>query len=432
MNPLAAELNDQIKSASPAAFALMSELGQRIFFPKGILFQSAQAKDKAHKFNATIGTATEGGAPMHLGVTKRFFNHLEPAEIYPYAPPAGRPKLRELWQGKMLRQNPSLTGKKISSPVVTSAITHGLSLVGQLFLDPGDTLISPDKLWGNYKLTFETVLGAKIKTFDMFTDAGQMNLDALAQVVAEEGKSAGKVAVILNFPNNPTGYTPSVAEADRIAQILGDEAAKGTKVLAICDDSYFGLFFEDSLKESLFGRLANLHENLLALKLDGATKEYYAWGFRTGFLTFGHPAGEGLFAALEKKVMGAIRAGISNCAAVSQSVVQHILEDTELAADWESKYELMKARANKVKEVLERPEYKEVMDYYPFNSGYFMCLKLSGVDAEELRMHLLEKYGVGTISINATDLRVAFSCIEADQVEELFDLIRQAVLDLKK
>jgi hypothetical protein len=59
-----------------------------------------------------------------------------------------------------------------------------------------------------------------------------------------------------------------------------------------------------------------------------------------------------------------------------------------------------------------------------------MCLKLKPVDAESLRLHLLGKYGVGAISINKTDLRIAFSCIAAKDIPELFDIIFQAVQDL--
>jgi len=59
-----------------------------------------------------------------------------------------------------------------------------------------------------------------------------------------------------------------------------------------------------------------------------------------------------------------------------------------------------------------------------------MCLKLKTVDAEKLRVHLLEKYGVGTISIGQTDLRIAFSCIAEENIQELFDIIFQAVQDL--
>jgi hypothetical protein len=61
-----------------------------------------------------------------------------------------------------------------------------------------------------------------------------------------------------------------------------------------------------------------------------------------------------------------------------------------------------------------------------------MCLKLKTVDAEELRVHLLDKYGIGTIAINQTDLRIAFSCIEEGDLPELFRLIYQGVQDLSR
>ncbi len=60
-----------------------------------------------------------------------------------------------------------------------------------------------------------------------------------------------------------------------------------------------------------------------------------------------------------------------------------------------------------------------------------MCMKINGVNATELSAHLLEKYGVGTIAVNDTDLRVAFSCIEEENISELFSLIFQAWKDLR-
>jgi len=59
MNPLATELNDIIRKANPDIYEMLSNVGKHLFFPKGILSQSAEAKEKAHKFNATIGMATE-------------------------------------------------------------------------------------------------------------------------------------------------------------------------------------------------------------------------------------------------------------------------------------------------------------------------------------------------------------------------------------
>ena len=67
----------------------------------------------------------------------------------------------------------------------------------------------------------------------------------------------------------------------------------------------------------------------------------------------------------------------------------------------------------------------------PFNSGYFMCIKLKDLDAEKVRQLLLEKYSTGVIALNDT-LRIAFSSIAKDQIQELFDNIYKACSDLKE
>jgi hypothetical protein len=61
-----------------------------------------------------------------------------------------------------------------------------------------------------------------------------------------------------------------------------------------------------------------------------------------------------------------------------------------------------------------------------------MCLRLKSVPAEALRVHLLDRYGVGLIAIGESNLRVAFSCIEEDDIQALFDIILQGVRDLAK
>ena len=48
----------------------------------------------------------------------------------------------------------------------------------------------------------------------------------------------------------------------------------------------------------------------------------------------------------------------------------------------------LKARARRVKEVLANPKYGDAWTPYPFNSGYFMCLRLRGVNAERVRVRL--------------------------------------------
>ncbi|MBC8344208.1 MAG: aminotransferase class I/II-fold pyridoxal phosphate-dependent enzyme [Bacteroidetes bacterium] len=432
MNPLATGLNETIESVSPAVYQMLSELGRALFFPKGILTQSAEAKEKAHKYNATIGIAIENGEAMHLKGIHKYFNDLEPNDVYPYAKPAGRPGLRKLWAEKIKKENPSTQGKNISEPIVTSALTHGLSVVADIFMDEGDVVISPDKLWGNYRLTFCTRRKAEIVTYPLFKDNKGFNIEAFDKTIGEQAKKKEKLIIMLNFPNNPTGYTPSVEEALQIYSVIKKHAEQGTKIVTVSDDAYFGLFFEDSLKESLFGGLCNLHENVLAIKLDGSTKEQYVWGFRTGFITFGSVCQETdkLYLALEAKVKGIIRGTISSCTHSSQTIVEKYLQDPSYETAMRQKWEVMNSRAQKLKSVLSTDKYNEAWEFYPFNSGYFMCFRMKKVNAETLRVHLLDKYGVGTISVGEEDLRVAFSCIEADQIEELVEIIFQGAQDL--
>ncbi len=432
MNPLATKLNQTIESVNPAIFSSLSTIGKNIFFPKGILYQSAQAKEKAHKFNATIGIATENKTPMFLEEVDKYFSDLTPQEIYPYAPPAGRPKLRKLWQEKQVKENPTLQQKLTSLPVVTNALTNGLAVTADLFADPQDTLILPDQFWGNYRLLFVAKKQTNIATFSLFNEQKGFNTIAFKQTLEEQAKTKDKLIVLLNFPNNPTGYTPTVAEAKEICNIITNQAQKGTKLIVICDDAYSGLCFEDTLKESIFATLCDIHENVLAIKIDGATKEDFAWGFRIGFITFGcKKASADLYQALEAKVTGILRASISSCSHVAQSVFEKTLQSPQRAPQKQEKFTILKERALEAKRLLDSPKYKDALTYYPFNSGYFFCLKLTDIPAETLRQHLLDKYGVGTIASAEYDLRLAFSCIDKEDIDSLFSIIVQGIQDLQ-
>jgi phosphoenolpyruvate carboxykinase (GTP) len=430
---LAAELNEVIERENPHVCAMLSELGKRLYFPKGILAQSAEAKDKANRYDATIGIAREQGKPMFLPSVMRYFNELSPADALTYAPATGRADLRKKWREQLLQKNPSLAEKSFSLPIVTSGVTHALSLVGDLFVDKGDMVLLPDKFWENYELLFGVRLQAQLALYPFYNAGGGFNTEALRQALATRAGS-WKTILILNFPNNPTGYSVKKKEADEITSILCQAAEDGRNLVVVTDDAYFGLFYgEEALTESLFARLAGCHQRILAVKVDGATKEEFVWGFRIGMLTFSAQAflsAEALYGALEKKAAGAIRSSISNCSQPGQAVLAKALARESLAAERQEKKNILAARAHKVHEILSARKYADLWEVYPFNAGYFMCLKLKGLDAEAYRKHLLEKYGIGVIADGERDIRVAFSAVDLDQLQELFDLMATAAAEL--
>jgi len=428
MNEQAIQLNRQIEADCPALADMLSQRGREIYFPKlGILSQSAEAAGK--EINATIGVALEeDGAPMILPAVASA-STLKAGELVSYAPSPGRPDLRKIWKEMLVKKNPSLAGRQFSQPVVTSALTHGLYVSAYLFCDAGDRFIVPDLYWENYDLIFGNAFGARFACYPFFDKQG-FNLDGLQRILSADTPS--KKIVCLNFPNNPTGYTPTESEARAIAGMLSAAAATGNRVIAVIDDAYFGLVYEKNIfRESLFALICDAHPNLLAVKLDGPTKEDYVWGFRLGFMTYGVAAATpAVYAALEAKTAGAIRGNISNSANISQSMLLRAYGAKTYASEKKQKYDVLHARYQAVKKILsDHPEYGKHFAPMPYNSGYFMCLKMAAVDPEKLRQKLLSDYSSGVIVMNNL-VRIAFSATPLAKLPKLFENIYRAASEL--
>lgn len=425
MNQLALELNKTLEGTS--ALELLSDLGKRFFFPKGIVAQTAEAAEKAYRFIATVGMAKNKGKSINLPVIRNLIPELDPDEIFPYAPTPGVQELRVLWKEHMIKKNPDLNNKQTSLPLVVAGITTGISVLADLFVDPGDVILIPDMFWGNYRLILEGKKQGKIVAFPFFNNENKLNLKALEQAI-EENASRGKLIILLNFPNNPTGYAPLKDEIAPIASVLEKAAQKGLKILNIIDDSYFGLFYEDTIyPQSIFASLAAIHPNLLSIKLDGATKEDFAWGFRVGFLTYG---GQGLttgqYTALEQKTKGVIRSTISNSNKLGQSLLIRALKSPTYQREKEENIKILKAKYRKVKEILNRSGNSSLLKPLPFNSGYFMCFRLEKGSTEKIRQYLLYEKGIGTISIDDRYLRITYALVEMENIEELYEELFKA------
>ncbi|MEA4859531.1 MAG: aminotransferase class I/II-fold pyridoxal phosphate-dependent enzyme [Sphaerochaeta sp.] len=426
MHALATELNETLRGT--IVDAMLSDVGRRMFFPKGIVAQSAEAGQKATRFNATIGMATSKGQPMYLTDIYNQFapNAFKPSELFAYAPGGGDQQLRTKWKEQMVRKNPSLEGKLLSNPIVTSGLTHGLSMLAQLFAQEGDTLVIPDLAWDNYELIFAHQVNASIATFRLYTDEGGFNVAGLEETLRSIPDR--KARILLNFPNNPTGYTPTKVEMASIASTLTKLAEEGMQLMVISDDAYYGLFFEEeTASESLFAHLCDAHENIFAVKCDAATKEDMVWGFRIGFITY---AGKSLtkahLEALDKKTLGIIRSTVSNCDKPGQSLLLKAMTNgARYEADKEAATVEMEKRYRILKEALKKHEGNDLLLPHPFNSGYFMAFKTKG-SAEALRRHLLDAYQVGCINIADVTLRLAYCSVECDKIAELVDLVYQA------
>ena len=120
--------------------------------------------------------------------------------------------------------------------------------------------------------------------------------------------------------------------------------------------------------------------------------------------------------------MGAIRSSVSCSSTVPQSLLLRAFQNPEYEQQKAAFRTVLEKRYRKVRAFVNSHQSAEI-EALPFNSGYFMSFHTKHVNAEVLRQKLLKERGIGTISIDAHTLRVAFSSLEEDQIDTVYNAI---------
>jgi aspartate/methionine/tyrosine aminotransferase len=344
------------------------------------------------------------------------------------SPVEGLPEVRERWREWQRRTAPAAVPSSL--PLVTLGLSHGLSLLADLFGGEGKAVAVPHPYWGNYRQAFAVRTGARVLTAPAYVD-GRYNPRAIPQALA--GLPAGEPAVgILNIPSNPGGYTPDAEERRATVEALLEEAGRRPLVV-VCDDAYAGLVFEPEIpRESLFWELAGAHPDLLTVKVDGATKEFSFFGGRVGFLTFGLEPGSEAVRALESRASLLVRSGVGSPVAASQVVLLQALHNPGVAREVEAIRLLLEGRYRSLKGALAQAD-PGLLTVLPFNSGCFALVEIPealGIDAEAVRRHLLAYHDTGLISLPPRYLRIAHCSVDAAALPELARRLEKGIAEL--
>ncbi len=443
-------------------FQSFSSVGKRIFQPNGILYWTGRAK-KAAEINATIGTAVgpendiildgRGKAlPYYLPELKDYIN-IEPERLTAYAPIAGIPPFRELWKqwivykGKREANMPSGpidVSSLISTPIICNGITNGIYITSRMFLESGEYIVCPNKRWGNYNSVLSLQNNLKIESFQFFVQS-QFNLEGMMTSLKKVAEHQERLVLLLNFPNNPTGYCPTSAEVKDIVSTLTTFCETNQRpVVVLCDDAYEGYTFDDKVVgNSIFYELLNQHKLLIPLKLDGTSKEFLMYGGRIAAITLGiHPswvngADVELFdSEWGNKVKAMLRSTIST----SNHFCQEILVDMMKGG-----FDSIVHSRQKVIDILDARFKRTVASFNKYNSskmtmdpaggGFFVFLNIDGIPADKFADHLLVKYKVGTFPVVIpreiiNGIRVAFWSIPIEQIDECFHKIKLVLNDM--
>ncbi len=203
--------------------------------------------------------------------------------------------------------------------------------------------------------------------------------------------------------------------------------------MVICDDAYAGLVYEEGVpRHSLFWELAGAHERLIPIKIDGATKELSFFGGRVGFLTFGLDLDDETTEALESKVKSLMRSTLGSPVAASQVVVLQALRSGRAAAEVEAIRRTAEKRYRALKPALAALD-PQLLRPLPFNAGYFALVEIPeelGLDADQVRRHLLAHHSTGIVSIKPRYLRLATCSVTAEALPELVERVVRGVREL--
>ena len=120
--------------------------------------------------------------------------------------------------------------------------------------------------------------------------------------------------------------------------------------------------------------------------------------------------------------MSAIRSSVSCSSTPSQALVLHALNDEEHNKQKKELRAMLKRRYDAVRKFVNTHK-SSVLEPLPFNSGYFMSFNVKTSNAEDIRKKLLAEKGIGIIQIDANTLRVAFSSIDEEKIDEVYSAI---------
>ena len=409
--------------------SFFSKLGENIILPQDVLIQSKETAAIPGAINATIGIATSNKKAMALPSINKVITEINNSEYLPYSPTPGLPKMRELWKEKILADNPSINKDFLSLPMVTTGITQGIDIAANLFSESGDALLLPNLFWQNYAQIYTIKLGNKIYKYNQFDENNEFSISNFKETLYSIKED--KISLILNFPNNPTGYTPSDAELNSLVDVISTYAKenKNKQLIIVSDDAYFGLFFEKNHKTPTLSATYKLaeNENCLIVKLDGITKEFYSWGLRVGFITY-YTKNNELRKILLEKTQGYLRSTTSSPSNLSQQIAVRLLDNKQSLEEKEINDKIIEERYNELKQAISTEQLDQLVRVLPFNSGYFFTIKLpSNINAHEFRLKFLNEYKYGVYSMDDEHIRIAFSCLDKELIPELINKFKQCI-----
>ena len=182
----------------------------------------------------------------------------------------GTPQLRRAI-ADYLQTRFSLRYDPMKEIIVTVGASEGVDLALRALINPGDEVLVPDPSYVSYAPCIALAGGVAVPVETDARRSFRLGPKELRRALTPRTK-----ALILSYPNNPTGAVMEREDLERLAQVLQD-----TNVMVISDEIYAELCYTQQPHVS-FATLPGMWERTITL--NGFSKAFAMTGWRMGYL----------------------------------------------------------------------------------------------------------------------------------------------------
>jgi aminotransferase len=186
-----------------------------------------------------------------------------------YTPNKGLPVLRETLSN-YLKQHYNLPYNSDDEIIITSGVSEALDIAIRAIVDPGDEVLIAQPSYVSYAPCVTLAGGLPVPVECTESDRFKLNPDTLQEKITRKTK-----ALMINFPNNPTGAVMNRKDLEAIADIIIDK-----DLLLISDEVYAELTYDGHHVAA--GTVSDLWQRTITL--NGFSKAYAMTGWRVGYL----------------------------------------------------------------------------------------------------------------------------------------------------
>lgn len=290
---------------------------------------------------------------------------------------------RDVYRWVMQGTDSTLAHSVIASPGGSGAI----SMAFTSFLDKGQTIILPDIAWSSYEL-MASQNNISVTHYQMF-DGDHFNLDSVKAAVDSCMAEQGRAVLVVNDPcHNPTGYSLTQEEWDRLVDILNSASENGPVIL-IDDIAYIDYSYDPSHSREYINTFNRFSDNVMAVVAFSCSKALTSYGLRCGAAVLLAQKQEAVREAeiVFEKTARAIWSNIPNAAMANFSWVVND-NRAEYLAEKQTYIDLLNQRSE-----IFLTEAKECgLPLYPYREGFFITIKVDPDQTETIHEALMAEH----------------------------------------